>query len=80
MDDETNFSSFAYLIGLLRSIDLTIIGLARTSEENVKEMCTRADSSVAAWLGLLSKSKRKLFRDDGTLDEPLSKAHSLIQV
>jgi hypothetical protein len=80
MDDDEEFSSFAYLIGLLRSIYLTIIGLARNSEENVKEMCTRADSSVAAWLSLLSKSKRKLFRDDGTLDELLFKAHSLIHV
>jgi hypothetical protein len=80
MDDETDFSSFAYLVGLLRSLDLTIIGIPRNSEENVKEMCTRADASIAAWLSLLSKSKRKLFRDDGTLDELLFKAQCLIQV
>jgi hypothetical protein len=35
MDDDEEFSSFAYLIGLLRSIDLTIIGLARNCERNV---------------------------------------------
>lgn len=80
MDDSTDFSSFAYLIGLARSLDHIIIGIPRTSEENIKAMCANADASIAAWLSLLSKSKRKLFRDDGTVDELLFKANALIQV
>jgi hypothetical protein len=80
MDDDADFSSFAYLIGLMRTLDLIFIGIPRNSEENVKIMCTNADASIAAWLSLLSKSKRKLFRDDGTLDELLFKANMLIQM
>ncbi|EON62361.1 hypothetical protein W97_01583 [Coniosporium apollinis CBS 100218] len=80
LDDDTDFSSFAYLIGLARSLDHTIIGIPRNSEENVHAICTNADASVAAWLSLLSKSKRKFFRDDRTLDELLFKANMLIQV
>ena len=43
-------------------------------------MCANADASIAAWLSLLSKSKHKLVRDDGTLDELLFKANILVQV
>lgn len=78
--DHTGFSSFAYLVGLVRSLDHIIIGIPRDCEENVKVMCTNADASIAAWLSLLSKSKHKLFRDDGTLDELLFKANILVQV
>lgn len=78
--DNVDFSSFAYLVGLIRSLDHIIIGISRDSEENVKAIGANADASIAAWLSLLSKSKRKLFRDDGTLDELLFEANILIQV
>ena len=78
--DGTDFSSYAYLIGLVRSLDLIIIGIPRTSEENIKTMCNNVDASIAAWVSLLSKPKRKLFREDGTLDALLYKANTLIQV
>jgi hypothetical protein len=80
MDEDLNFTSFAYLIGLIRSLDHTIIGIPRTSEANVKLMCTNADASITAWLSLLCKSKRKIFRDDGTLDELLFKANTLVHM
>ncbi|KAF2424404.1 hypothetical protein EJ08DRAFT_555121, partial [Tothia fuscella] len=79
-DEDIIFSSFGYLIGLCRSFDLILIGIPRNSEEIVKQMCTRLDASAAAWLSLLSKSKRKLFRVDGTVDELLFKANMLIQI
>jgi hypothetical protein len=37
-EDELDFSSFAYLIGLGRSLDHTIVGIPRVSEPNVKLM------------------------------------------
>jgi hypothetical protein len=79
MDDEIDFSSFAYLIGLVRMLDLIFIGIPRSTDENVKIMIGHADASIAAWLSLLSASKRRLIRDDGTLDELLFKANVLIQ-
>ena len=80
MDHDTNFSSFAYLVGLVRTIDHTITGMQRTSEESIKTMCAIADAGTAGWLSLLPKAKRKLFREDGTLDELLFKANIFIQV
>jgi hypothetical protein len=35
---------------------------------------------MAAWLSLLPQAKRKLFAEDGTFDELLFKATSLLQV
>jgi hypothetical protein len=43
-------------------------------------MCANADASMAAWLSLLPKAKRRLFSEDGTFDELLFKATSLLQV
>jgi hypothetical protein len=79
-EDDTDFSSFAYLIGLYRSLDAIISGIPRNSEENVERLCSGVDATIAAWLSLLSKSKRKLFKDDGTIDELLFKANMAIQV
>lgn len=79
-DGDVGFSSYAYLIGLLQSLDLSIFGISRHSEANVKLICTNADVSMAAWLSLLPKGKRKLFAEDGTFDELLFKATSLLQV
>jgi hypothetical protein len=78
--DDTDFSSFAYLIGLIRTLDQIIIGIPRISEDNMKVLTTNADAGIAAWLSLLSKPKRKLFREDGTLDELMFKANMLIQM
>jgi hypothetical protein len=79
MDDEVDFSSFAYVIGLVRTLDLIFIGIPPSTDENVKIMIGHADASIAAWLSLLSTSKRRLIRDDGTIDELMFKANVLIQ-
>jgi hypothetical protein len=38
MDDEAGFSSFAYMIGLIRTLDLLFIGIPRSSDENINKM------------------------------------------
>jgi hypothetical protein len=79
-DEDAGFSSYAYLIGLLRSLDLSIFGVSRHLESNVKNICMNTDESIAAWVSLLPKEKRRLFREDGSFDELLFKANSLMQV
>jgi hypothetical protein len=79
MDDEVEFSSFAYLIGLIRTLDIIFIGIPPSTDENVKIIIGHADASIAAWLSLLPASKRRLIRDDGTIDELLFKANVIIQ-
>ncbi|KAI5465075.1 hypothetical protein BGZ63DRAFT_440538 [Mariannaea sp. PMI_226] len=78
-DEEADFSSYAYLIGLLKSFDRTIFGIPRDSEANVRSICSNTDASNAAWMSLLPKRKRKLFREDGKVDELLFKASTLLQ-
>jgi hypothetical protein len=38
MDDEADFSSLAYLIGLIRTLDFLFIGIPRSSDENINKM------------------------------------------
>ena len=59
---------------------MILIGIPRTSEENVKAMCLNADASVNAWQSSISKSKARLVDDDGTLDEALFTAHMYVQM
>ncbi|KAF1814705.1 hypothetical protein P152DRAFT_464689 [Eremomyces bilateralis CBS 781.70] len=71
MDDDVEFSSFAYLVGLLRSVDHICIGMSRESLEDVRAMAANHDAACNGWVNLLAKSKRKLFREDGKIDELL---------
>lgn len=80
LDDDIEFSSFSYLIGLLRSVDRICIGMPRDSLEKVREMASNFDAVAIAWATLLSKSKRKLFREDGTIDELLFKGNMAIMM
>ncbi|KAF2813113.1 uncharacterized protein BDZ99DRAFT_556435 [Mytilinidion resinicola] len=79
-DEDIEFSSFAYQIGLIRSLDHIIIGLPRNSEQDVKDMCSKGDAAVAAWVSLLNKSKRRLFNEDRILDEHLFQTNLMVQV
>ncbi|KAF2094421.1 hypothetical protein NA57DRAFT_13940, partial [Rhizodiscina lignyota] len=80
LEEDTLFSSFAYVIGLVRSLDHVAAGIPRDSVEHVKEISANTDAAIGAWQSLLCKSKRKLFRDDGSLDELMYKANTLIEV
>ena len=78
MDDEGSFSSWAYLIGLGRSLDLVYYCVPRESDEDIKAMCMNADTSIAAWLACLAKAKRRLVDEDGSLDEALYRGYMLV--
>ncbi|KAK2754221.1 hypothetical protein FQN54_007100 [Arachnomyces sp. PD_36] len=77
-DDDPGFSSFAHLIGLTRSLSLSLVSRQQRSPETINHICANADTSITAWCSLLPPDKRKIVRDDGTVDELLFKANMLI--
>ena len=46
--------------------------------ENAKDTCANADTMMTAWCSLLPAFKRRLLRDDGSVDELLFKANILM--
>lgn len=79
-ENELRFSSFAYAVGLLRSLDCIVLSIPRSSEEYLNDKCLKADASVSAWYTLLDKSKRNVFKEDGTVDYLIVMAHLMIEV
>jgi cyanate lyase len=75
---DSRFSSYAYLVGLMRSIDRHVVGVKATSEELAKKMCANADATIAAWLSLLPKSKRCCIQEGGNTDYLILRAYSCI--
>jgi hypothetical protein len=75
---EAKFSSYAYLVGLMRSIDKHVVGIQATSEEFAKKMCANADASFAAWLTLLPKWKRGCIQGGGITDYLILRAYTCI--
>lgn len=77
---DVEFSSFAHLIGFTQGIN-RVLATRRTRDiENAKIVCTNADTAMTAWCSLLPVSKRRLLRDDGSVDELLFKANILMHV
>jgi hypothetical protein len=74
------FSSFAHLIGFTQSINRVLATRRFKDIENAKNICTNADTAMTAWCSLLPVSKRRLLRDDGSVDELLFKANILMHV
>ncbi|KAL3481753.1 hypothetical protein BJX99DRAFT_253279 [Aspergillus californicus] len=80
--DNTNFSSFAYLIGAVRSASLAVFtGLKRfqANKEPSTVVIQRVDSILDGWLRLLPSDK-KVMNKAGEIDELLFQAHLLIHV
>lgn len=73
-EDETNFSSYAELIGLTLGIDRALSSGNTEDEQLYKAMAANSDTSVRAWFSLLSPDKRDLIRPDGFFDEVMFKA------
>ena len=74
-EDEKEFSSFAQLIGLVRSLD-TIFAQGRTPDfESGSALAANFDATIMGWCSLLLHSKRSLSLVDGTLDEHLFMAN-----
>jgi hypothetical protein len=77
-DDSPEFSSFAELAGLTRSLDLALVSRQGLGLANSHAMCANLDASVTAWRSLLSPSKKEIARVDGSFDEILFKANMVI--
>jgi hypothetical protein len=77
-DDDIAFSSFAHLIGLTRGLSLALAGHQERNPNVANLVCASADTSITAWCSLLPPDKRKIIRDDGTVDELLFKANMII--
>ncbi|KAJ5384199.1 Major facilitator superfamily domain general substrate transporter [Penicillium concentricum] len=73
-EDETNFSSYAELIGLTRGIDQALSPGNTADDRIYTTMAASSDTSVRAWCSLLSPEKRQLIRPDGSFDEVMFKA------
>ncbi|KAF2877233.1 hypothetical protein BDV95DRAFT_480991 [Massariosphaeria phaeospora] len=75
---DTEFSSFAQLIGFTHGINRVLATRRLLDTENAKVVCANADTMMTAWCSLLPRSKKRLLRDDGSVDELLFKANILM--
>ncbi|KAJ5499471.1 Major facilitator superfamily domain general substrate transporter [Penicillium expansum] len=73
-EDETDFSSYAELVGLTRGIDRALSPGNTVDGRIYTTMAASADTSVRAWCSLLSPQKSQLIRPDGSFDEVMFKA------
>jgi hypothetical protein len=76
--DEREFSSFAEMVGLTRSLDLALASRKDLDIKNINTVCANVDAIHVSWTSLLPPSKKTVFRSDGSLDEILFKAHAII--
>ncbi|KAH8727024.1 hypothetical protein GQ44DRAFT_725776 [Phaeosphaeriaceae sp. PMI808] len=72
------FSSFAQLIGFTQGINQALATRQLGDIENAKTTANNADTAMTAWCSLLPVCKRKILRDDGSVDELLFKANILM--
>jgi hypothetical protein len=75
---EVEYSSFAQLIGFTQGINRALATRQIDDIENAKAIAANADTAMTAWCALLPASKRRLLRDDGSVDELLFKANILM--
>lgn len=77
---DEEFSSFAHLVGFTLGINRTLTIQRSNDPAQAQQTCANADTMMTAWCSLLPKPKRRLLRDDGSVDELLFKASILMQV
>jgi len=75
---DTQFSSFAQLIGFSISVNRALATRRIDDIENAKATAENADTAMTAWCSLLPASKRRILRNDGSVDELLFKANILM--
>ncbi|KAF1951750.1 hypothetical protein CC80DRAFT_423925 [Byssothecium circinans] len=73
-----DFSSFAHLIGFTQGISRILATRRIEDLENTKDICANADTMMTAWCALLPVSKKRILRDDGSVDELVFKAMILM--
>lgn len=72
------FSSFAQLVGFTIGVNQSLALRRMGDVENAKMVAEYADTTMTAWCSLLPASKRRILRDDGSVDELLFKANILM--
>jgi hypothetical protein len=75
---DVEFSSFAQLIGFTQGINRALATRRIDDIENAKAIAVTADTAMTSWCSLLPASKRRLLREDGSVDELLFKANILM--
>ncbi|KAF2034331.1 hypothetical protein EK21DRAFT_97443 [Setomelanomma holmii] len=75
---EVDFSSFAQLIGFTLGIYRALATRRMDDIENAKVTAKNADTVMTAWCSLLPASKRRILREDGSVDELLFKVNILM--
>jgi hypothetical protein len=73
-EEDTEFSSYAELIGLTWGVDRALSPGSTTDPQLYIAMASASDTSIRAWYSLLSPSKREPIRPDGSIDEVMFKA------
>ncbi|KAJ6091560.1 hypothetical protein N7467_003529 [Penicillium canescens] len=73
-EEDTEFSSYAELIGLTLGVDRALSPGSTTDPQLYIAMASASDTSIRAWYSLLSPSKREPIRPDGSIDEVMFKA------
>ncbi|KAH8433738.1 uncharacterized protein LDX57_011372 [Aspergillus melleus] len=78
---DTPFSSFAYLIGAVRSAAAALSAVPRCSGKRASlDIIQAADATVDGWLLLLPKEHKQVLAKTGEIDELIFQAHLLIHV
>jgi hypothetical protein len=75
---DIEFSSFAHFVGFTQGIIRVLVTRRLHDPDNAKEVCANADTMMTGWCSLLPASKKRLLREDGTVDEILFKANILM--
>ncbi|KAG0651387.1 Zinc finger transcription factor 37 [Hyphodiscus hymeniophilus] len=78
-DEEPVFSSFAYLIDLIR-ISGTILGIERLDGEDLEAAAANADARLVNWKLHLPREKQGVIDRNEEADEILFQAHNLLQI
>ncbi|KAH7402871.1 hypothetical protein BKA66DRAFT_449670 [Pyrenochaeta sp. MPI-SDFR-AT-0127] len=75
---DVEFSSFAQFVGFTHGVNRVLATRRIGDIENAKVIAENADTMMTAWCSLLPASKRRILRDDGSVDEHLFKANILM--
>lgn len=65
-DDELDFSSFAEMVGLTRSLDLALASRQDLDIKNISTMCANVDAILVSWTYFYHR-RRRLFLDQTAL-------------
>ena len=77
-DDGREFSSFAELVGLVRSLSTVFSRGRRPDSDSASTIAADFDASMMGWRSLLVQSERRILQIDGTIDEHLFRATMLM--